>query len=143
MTASFRFEKNSKCKRCSLRLQCCWMRLFGRFSNTVCTLEPPKLVGGGDWAYISHTWDLSTVSVFLIVNCDKSIFVNQSRRSLNFLGFFRFLKKIFWLEYILKVKAQVTLQVRDKCGLDAVVLRLVSQIQSLFEIFYFKGKNSK
>ena len=100
-----------------LRSQC-WMRLFGRFSNTVCTLEPPKLVGGGDWAYISHTWDLST-------------------------GLFRFLKKIFWLEYILKVKAQVTLQVRDKCGLDAVVLRLVSQIQSLFEIFYFKGKNSK
>ena len=115
--------------------------------------EPPKTCLLS--IYISHTWDLSTVSVFLIVNCDKSIFVNQlrpfyyylfkmrSRRSLNFLGFFRSLKKIFWLEYILKVKAQVTLQVRDKCGLDAVVLRLVSQIQSLFEIFYFKGKNSK
>ena len=52
------------------------MRLFGRFSNTVCTLEPPKLVGGGDWAYISHTWDLSTVSVFLIV-INQSLLVNQ------------------------------------------------------------------
>ena len=52
------------------------MRLFGRFSNTVCTLEPPKLVGGGDWAYISHTWDLSTVSVFLIV-INLSLLVNQ------------------------------------------------------------------